>query len=319
MQYQIVALKDGRLVYANITWAANIWLSDADPDAGRIGGTFVPATQDAMAKFSFELSRDGTELVFNAFGGVRGRRFEVRWKNLTGGEERTYDIRTVGYGQNPRISPNGKVFSFRDGPGERLQTYFVNGRDGSPRESCSGCMVLAFYDDQNFALVREGERSLARLNLSTGEKLPVLEADSGAIGEAVLAAGDRWLALLLEKPDGGEALYAVPLAAAPAPRKEWILICEDNQYLGSPAWSPNGRMLYYLSERDGNSSVWVQPFDPSSGRAAGPARVALAPKLSSLEFNNPRGNGRIAVALDKIAIWRGLSTGNIYMAKPKGK
>ena len=78
-------------------------------------------------------------------------------------------------------------------------------------------------------------------------------------------------------------------------------------------------MLYYLSERDGNCSVWVQPFDPGSGRTAGPARIVLAPRLSALEFNNPRGNGRIALGRDKIAIWRGMSTGNIYMARPKAK
>ena len=172
MQFQTVALKDGRLVYASITWIANIWLADADPDAGRIGGTFVPATQDAMAKFDFELSRDGAELVFNAFGGVRGRRFEVCWKNLVSGDERSYDIRALGFGQNPRLSPDGKVLSFRDGPGEKLQTFFVNGREGSPREGCGGCMVLAFYDDPNFVLVLEGERNLARLNLSTGDKEP---------------------------------------------------------------------------------------------------------------------------------------------------
>ena len=119
MQYQTAALKDGRLVYANITWIANIWLSDADPEPAGSAGRSSPPPRTPWPSSASSLSRDGAKLVFTAFGGVRGRRFEVRWKNLVSGEERSYDIRSIGFGQNPRLSPDGKVFSYRDGPGEQ--------------------------------------------------------------------------------------------------------------------------------------------------------------------------------------------------------
>ena len=79
-------------------------------------------------------------------------------------------------------------------------------------------------------------------------------------------------------------------------------------------------MLYYLSERDGICCR----LGPSRSIRARKSRTAppassIAPRRSPLELNYPPGNGKIDVGRDKIAIWRGVSTGNVYMAKPKGK
>jgi hypothetical protein len=38
-----------------------------------------------------------------------------------------------------------------------------------------------------------------------------------------------------------------------------------------PAWSADGRFLYYLSERDGFRCIWARPLDPSTKRPSGEA------------------------------------------------
>jgi hypothetical protein len=98
-----------------------------------------------------------------------------------------------------------------------------------------------------------------------------------------------------------------------------MLLYDEDHYLGSPAWSPDGNRLYYLSERDGSCCLWTQGLDPRSKKPAGASRVAYRPAHGRFNLNFPRGNGTVAVGQGKIVIWAGEATGNIYLAAPKKK
>ena len=64
------------------------------------------------------------------------------------------------------------------------------------------------------------------------------------------SAARKWL-------DGMAALYIAPVREE-LPRDAWIQIAEDRNYLGSPTWSPDGKLIYYESSRDDHYCVWVQ-------------------------------------------------------------
>jgi hypothetical protein len=48
---------------------------------------------------------------------------------------------------------------------------------------------------------------------------------------------------------------------------------------GSPAWSPDGRHLGFVSDRDGKWAIWSAAFDPARAQVADPLRLV---ELSSL-------------------------------------
>jgi Tol biopolymer transport system component len=44
----------------------------------------------------------------------------------------------------------------------------------------------------------------------------------------------------------------------PSTAGTWTKLAEDRSYIGSPAWSSDGKIIYYGSKRDGFICVWGQ-------------------------------------------------------------
>jgi len=319
MQFQASVQEGGPIVYANLIWVANIWILEASPNLGLVSGEPIPADQDIMAKFYPSISRDGSRLAYRAFGGYKRARSEVRLKDLGKGEEKIIPMRGERGGMSSCLSPDGSVLSYRDVVEGEFRTFIMSGEDTTSREVCDSCVILGFFSDPNFALIKEDDKRLLRLNIATGEKSLLLETCAGRISEPALSPDDRWISFIYGKPDGRVAIYVAPLTKSPSPESDWILLFDEEFYLGSPAWSPDGNRLYYLSERDGFCCVWTQKLDPLTKKPDGDTEGVYHAHQGRFTLNMPRGNGTVAVAVDKLVIWMSETTGNIYMATPKQK
>ncbi len=312
MKFMASIARDGRLVFINAAVVLDSWILDARPDEAVVGGNPRKVTADLMAKFEPSISRDGKTLAFIAFGGVQANRIEIRLKDLGTGKETVIPMQAVGLSQTPRLSADGSLLAYREVLGGTAHT--VLSRAGtSSSEVCSGCTVLDFFPGNKDALAMTKPNGLVKMSLETGRTTPLLALDAGFVRDALLSPDGSWIAALLGRPDGRAAITISPAGGAAA-AKGGGLVIEDNQFLGSPAWSPNGRYLYFLSERTGHCGLFVQELDRVSKRPVGVPRPAYIPRESRFNLNYPVGNGSIAVAVDKIVIEVDEVTGNIYEA-----
>ena len=87
----------------------------------------------------------------------------------------------------------------------------------------------------------------------------------------------RWIVFEAwrESPNLESTLYVIPTAGGP-----WIRITDGRHWDDKPRWSPDGKMIYFVSSRAGFFNVWGIRFDSSNGTPVGEAFRVTA-------FENP--------------------------------
>ncbi len=99
------------------------------------------------------------------------------------------------------------------------------------------------------------------------------------------------MAFVAPASDGAAAIVVAPVRDEPVPRSEWIAVAEDRNSIGSPQWSQDGHLLYYVSERDSCACVWAQPFEESRRQFGPPVHVLPHPGDPSIKATPVRSIG----------------------------
>ena len=63
---------------------------------------------------------------------------------------------------------------------------------------------------------------------------------------------------------------------------------------GSPVWSPDGKYLYFASDRAGSVNVWRVPIEEQTGKVLGPAEAVTTPSPYSAQLSFSRDGRRMA-------------------------
>jgi Tol biopolymer transport system component len=309
-------LPDGRIFFTNLTVAINTWMVTARPDEAFVSATPEKLSQDLMQKFSPSISRDGTRAAFIAFGGLQQTKIEVRVKDLRTGQETAIPLQSVNL-DNTVLSPDGAILAYQDMVGGALRSYVMAPGAAAGREVCEGCAFLGFFPDNKSALVQALPKELEKLDLQTGKKTTVLASREDTVQAACLSPDGEWIAWLAGEPDGRAAIRIDSLEAPQSGARNSITVAEADYYLGPPAWSPNGRFLYYPSEKNGRCSLFVRELAARSKRPVADERQVFVPLDSRLMMNMPKGNSTTSIAADRIIFTATEYTGNIYVARPK--
>jgi len=197
----------------------------------------------------------------------------------------------------PAFSPDGERIVFRsdrDGGG-----LFVMGRTGEAgRRVTRGGFNPAWSPDGAKLVYATESVDVSPLNYARPSELWIVDLNGTeprrlTDGDAVQPAwspNGRWIAYMtrLDRPnqfdiqvipaDGGTS---IPVTAGPA--TDW-----------NPVWAPDGRSLYFASDRGGAMNLWRVPIDEQSGAALGEPQAITTPTSYIAHLSTSADGRRLA-------------------------
>jgi eukaryotic-like serine/threonine-protein kinase len=252
--------------------AALVWLSR--PAAPPVTGTFTALTTAPGPEFFPSLSPDGQ---FLAYSGRAGGRWDIYLQRVPGerplnltGEWNSDDVQ-------PAFSPDGRSIVFRSSrEGGGLFVMGLTGesarriadRGWNPSWSADGREV-AFATQPVFDTPydRASRSELWAVDVGDGRARQIVEGD--AVQPAWSPHGQRVAFWGLVEGGSRRDIWTVAAGGGPP-----VAVTHDEAIDWSPAWSPDGRHLYFSSDRGGSMNLWRIAIDEDSGQVGGePERV----------------------------------------------
>lgn len=139
------------------------------------------------------------------------------------------------------------------------------------------------------------------------ERVLATDAHSN-LWKARLSADQKWVAFTAPTGPGASAVYAVRTAGG-----DRVKMTSGEFFDDRPRWSPDGRMVYFLSSRSGFFNVWARRFDPEHGAALG-GPFAVTHLNDPAQMIPPRTvQLGMAISQDRLIIPIAAASGNIWV------
>jgi Tol biopolymer transport system component len=202
----------------------------------------------------------------------------------------------------PAFSPDGEHIAFRserEGGG-----LFVMGRTGdsvrrvtdqgfNPAWSPDGRRIVYATESVSAGpLARSTTSQLWVVTVETGERQRLFDGD--AVHPHWSPRGNRIAYWGLPPGSGQRDLWTLPAAGG-----QPVRVTDDAPLDWNPVWAPDGRHLYFLSDRGGSMNLWRIAIDEASGRARGTPQAVTTPAgaIAFLSFSaDGRRLGYVAMA-----------------------
>jgi Tol biopolymer transport system component len=238
--------------------------------------TFTQLTDQPGPKYFPSISPDGKSFVY---AGYASGNWDIYLQRVGGKNPINLTKDSLADDTQPAFSPDGGLIAFRserEGGG-----IFLMGATGESvkRLTDFGYNPAWSPDGKEIACADEGPLDPAfrgnpnsrvwAVNVATGEKRQVSKMDS---------IQPNW------SPHGYRIAYGGRRNSAqrdiwtiPAGGGEPTEVTNDPAVDESPVWSPDGKYLYFASDRAGSMNVWRVPMEEQTGRVLGPPEAVTTP------------------------------------------
>lgn len=196
--------------------------------------------------FSADLSPDGKRAVFSARGDV----FTVPAKT---GVTRNLTQSSNAHDRNVGWSPDGKWISYiSDRTGE--DELYVQQQDGlqPAKQLTKGGGSYKFSPtwspDSKYLLFGDRAQNLSLVDVASGNRTQIAHSDVGTFNSYTFAPDSKWIAYSVP----GKAREFTVIRLYNIDTKKSVAVTDTWYNSSSPEFSPDGKLLYFVSQRDFN-------------------------------------------------------------------
>jgi Tol biopolymer transport system component len=281
-----------------IVAAAASWLFNPVEKADARWDSFTRITEAAGEETSPALAPDGSTVAY----AIRVNGSWDIYSQRVGGRNATPLVNDPQRDEaGPAFSPDGSSIAFHES--DALGGIFVAGATGEsvrrltdvgfePAWSPDGHQIAFTTEEILDPSSRQGDSTLYVVGSGGGSPRKVVDGD--AVQGAWSPSAER---IVYWSNTGGQRdIYTV--AAAGGPR---VPVTQDPAIDWSPVWSPDGRFIYFSSDRGGAMNLWRIAVDQASGRAQGAPEPVTAGVQASAGFPRFSKNGSRLVFRSRVA------------------
>ncbi len=263
-----------------LLWKRNSTEKIATPIESPIEVEFQQLTDEQGVEERASISPDGKSIVYQA--GEFGKR-DIFLRRVGGRNPVNLTENNPDDNIEAAFSPDGNRIAFRssrDGGG-----IFLMGATGESvrRLTDFGYSPAWSPDGKKIVIATEGVIDI--MARSTTSQLWIIDADSGA--KQLLFKGDavhpQWsphglrIAFWGLSGEGGQR----DISSIPVTGGEVTKLTTDPAVDWNPVWSPDGKFVYFSSDRGGSMNLWRVAADEKSGKSLGEAKPVTTPSIWS--------------------------------------
>jgi len=270
-----------RLAFTNESHHVRTWLFPFDAKQGKVTGPGGPVTPSGVDAWLPNLSPDGKKLAFSS---ARSGTWVLAVSPLPDGPGTPVVLEDSDLRDSPQWSPDSNRLAYvRENHSTRkmqiMEWSSLNRHEEAlTPPSDAEPKVFDWSSKSNSLLMTQTNHDTGTSEVAV---LPVVDRPrSPAVARSLLSDAaydfyqarfspdERWIVFEAVAKDNNQnsesAIYVSP-AASPS----WIRITDGKRWDDKPHWSPDGKLIYFLSGRGGFFDVWGIRFDPIRGKALG--------------------------------------------------